>query len=188
MKRLLLRMLSAFLLLAPYGHGGTHVFHYHSDLGVASDRPGFTCLTIANRNLSIGQPVFLVVLSPQQAIVQAKVERSLSKDCMGGDAAQSTMASYELSVVKGTLPPAAPAIAAVNPVTPLRTRGDSVVSDLEGKGQLDYFRQCTSSEGVHLTVWAGKPLTGKRLWHQYYYLGYDVEPNCSEKETVDDHP
>jgi hypothetical protein len=26
-------------------------------------------------------------------------------------------------------------------------------------------------------------LRGKRRWHQYYYLGYDAEPNCTPAET-----
>lgn len=44
-------------------------------------------------------------------------------------------------------------------------------------------RWCTSNEGLHLTVWTGTPLTSQRLWHQYYYLGYDVEPSCDERDT-----
>jgi hypothetical protein len=43
-------------------------------------------------------------------------------------------------------------------------------------------RSCTSREGVHLTVWAGTPLKSQRLWHQYYYLGYDVEPSCDDRD------
>lgn len=43
-------------------------------------------------------------------------------------------------------------------------------------------RSCTSSEGVHLTLWAGTPLKSERLWHQYYYLGFDVEPTCDDLE------
>jgi hypothetical protein len=39
-------------------------------------------------------------------------------------------------------------------------------------------RSCTSSEGLHLTLWSGEPLKSTRLWHMYYYLGYDVEPTC----------
>jgi hypothetical protein len=26
------------------------------------------------------------------------------------------------------------------------------------------------------------PFKGKRQWHRYFYLGYDVEPNCTEDE------
>jgi hypothetical protein len=39
-------------------------------------------------------------------------------------------------------------------------------------------RSCTSSEGLHVTLWNGKPLEATRLWHAYYYLGYDVAPTC----------
>jgi len=49
-------------------------------------------------------------------------------------------------------------------------------------GKRLYFRVCTSNEGMHMTAWSGKPLTGKRVWHAYHYLGYDVEPNCTPKD------
>ena len=44
-------------------------------------------------------------------------------------------------------------------------------------------RSCTSHEGVHLTVWTGIPLKSQRVWHQYYYLGFDVEPSCGEQDV-----
>ena len=46
-------------------------------------------------------------------------------------------------------------------------------------------RSCTSHEGLHLTVWAGTPLKSDRLWHEYYYLGYDVEPSCTDRDVRD---
>lgn len=55
--------------------------------------------------------------------------------------------------------------------------------DVDGDGSLESFAQCTSAEGVHVTAWAGEPLTGRRIWYAYHYLGYDVEPTCSEAET-----
>jgi len=42
---------------------------------------------------------------------------------------------------------------------------------------------CTSREGLHISAWAGKPMKGRRLWHLYWYLGYDVEPSCTELEA-----
>jgi hypothetical protein len=39
-------------------------------------------------------------------------------------------------------------------------------------------RACASSEGLHLTVWSGAPLISARLWHAYWYLGFDVEADC----------
>lgn len=44
------------------------------------------------------------------------------------------------------------------------------------------FRECASSEGLHLTAWRGKPLEGERVWHEYLYLGYDVEPDCTQAD------
>jgi hypothetical protein len=44
-------------------------------------------------------------------------------------------------------------------------------------------RECTSHEGVHLTVWEGAPLRSTRVWRQYVYLGYDVEPSCQDEDT-----
>jgi hypothetical protein len=181
--------IAIIVLAGSTAFAGAHSFHYDTNLGVASQRADTVCLSISNRHLDEGQVVSLVVLAPQQVIAQAKVVRVLTTDCMGADAAQSTVASYEVKMVQGSLQPGTPAIAVVNPAKPLRLSGGAVVGDLDGNGQLEYFRQCTSSEGVHLTVWTGKPLAGKRRWHDYYYLGYDVEPNCTDAEVVaETHP
>src|SRR6266478_6016907 len=68
----------------------------------------------------------------------------------------------------------------------LMSSGANVVADLDGDGRLEFFRSCTSQEGVHFTIWADKPLQGKRRWHRYVYLGYDVEPTCTDPETEPD--
>ena len=59
--------------------------------------------------------------------------------------------------------------------------GITTFSSIQGRS----FRSCTSNEGVHLTVWAGKARKSKRIWHEYVYLGYDLEPSCSRRETAD---
>jgi hypothetical protein len=50
--------------------------------------------------------------------------------------------------------------------------------DIDGDGKLEYFRDCTSKEGLHMTVWKGRPLTGIRIWHSYFHFNYDTEPDC----------
>jgi len=40
------------------------------------------------------------------------------------------------------------------------------------------FQQCAGSEALHLTAWK----QGRRIWHGFYYLGYDVEPDCGPGE------
>lgn len=48
--------------------------------------------------------------------------------------------------------------------------------------EIIYFRSCTSQEGLHFSSWLGQPLKGAQLWRVYYYLGYDVEPGCDERD------
>ena len=46
-------------------------------------------------------------------------------------------------------------------------------------------RSCASNEGLHLTLWSGEPLKARRLWHTYYYLGYDTQPTCQSEDVRD---
>jgi len=41
-----------------------------------------------------------------------------------------------------------------------------------------FSRHTTSAEGVHLTACR----ENRRTWHEYWYLGSDVEPTCTESE------
>ncbi|MEN8374789.1 MAG: hypothetical protein ABFS34_05015 [Gemmatimonadota bacterium] len=66
---------------------------------------------------------------------------------------------------------------------PLVALGPTGVSvDFDQDGAPDVFRACTSREGIHLTLWSGRPLVGERLWHSYFFLGYDVHPTCEEAD------
>ena len=47
------------------------------------------------------------------------------------------------------------------------------------------LRVCASSEGMHFTAWEGLPIKGTRVWHSYFYLGYDTEPDCDDAETAE---
>ncbi len=54
--------------------------------------------------------------------------------------------------------------------------------DLDQDGVLERFRSCASTEGLHLTAWSGPVLSGLRRWHYYHYVGYDMEPTCTEQD------
>ena len=54
--------------------------------------------------------------------------------------------------------------------------------DLDGNGTPEGFRTCASGEGLHMTVWYGDPLSTARLWHGYFYLGYDTEADCATQD------
>ena len=64
----------------------------------------------------------------------------------------------------------------------LKVKQGKYVTLVSSNGSTLSFRHCASSEGLHLTVWSGSPTKGKRLWHEYYYLGYDAEPDCNESD------
>jgi len=62
-------------------------------------------------------------------------------------------------------------------------RGDTVLLAVE-PGKVSWrFRTCASAEGIHATAWSGVPLSSPRRWHAYYYLGYDVDPDCKPADT-----
>ena len=42
------------------------------------------------------------------------------------------------------------------------------------------FRSCAGAEGLHFSAWSGTGAKELPVWRRYYYLGYDVEPNCVE--------
>ena len=48
-----------------------------------------------------------------------------------------------------------------------------------GRGGPYTFRYCASMEGMHITAWQGQ----RRVWHEYYYVGYDLEPDCTDAEV-----
>jgi len=76
-----------------------------------------------------------------------------------------------------------PAFAVANFHGPFRETAHGITADLDRNGAIESFRSCTSGEGVHLTIWADQPLEGLRKWHDYYYLGYDVDADCTASET-----
>jgi hypothetical protein len=65
-------------------------------------------------------------------------------------------------------------------VAPMVASGTTL--DLDGNGTPEGFRTCASGEGLHLTVWYGEPLATARLWHGYFYLGYDTEADCAPQD------
>lgn len=93
-----------------------------------------------------------------------------AKACPGMKA-DSGVSNYNLEITTGTLQQFVPVVA-------LDARVPSVYA-------AHSFHSCTSGEGIHLTAWDGaKPLEGHRLWQQYYYLGQDLNPNCTASETA----
>jgi len=63
---------------------------------------------------------------------------------------------YEFKVTSGSLESLA--LALVGFAGTLTTKENVVTADLDADGHPESFHSCASHEGVHLTVWKGKPL------------------------------
>jgi hypothetical protein len=157
---------------------------------VAPVSPGFgvAAQTIDNTICvsGVGKPppgtrVIVIDPSSPQTWLEGHVGSS-PKDC-------SILAKYDLTEPfialdppAERLHPGATFIAVVGSATAKTTDGVVELAMTSSPQQAVRFRVCTSIEGLHLTAWAGQPLKSKRIWHEYVYLGYDVEPSCSEDD------
>ena len=154
-------------------------FDYQRNLGVALDASGRVCLDIRNHALTEGQRVQFINTDPPPTVGEAEIVRKLDEACFPANRDVKGISHYELKVVRGALTQSAPAFAIAQFSKDLTVAESGVTGDLDGDGHSAAFRSCTSTEGVHLTVWKGEPLRGVRKWHFYYYLGYNVRPSCT---------
>ena len=164
-------------------------FSFDFRVGVVdSNSEGRLCLNISDPRLVDGTEVSLILPDKPQRVAKAVVEGKADRGCSRNPDAAPNASFYWLKFVGEKLAvgpgePLPPLIAVVRPAGPVSVRRGVASGDLNGDGRAEFFRVCTSTEGNHLTVWTGRPLTGRRVWHSYYYLGYDVVPTCKKKDS-----
>ena len=162
-------------------------FDYDTRVGIADWDPSNRLrLSIPDTTLASGDPVTLVWLANPQSVSEARITARTAQEWkLGGAAAEGP--SYDLELVTAG-EEVGWAIAIPGRWHGAHLEAGKVALDLDGDGQEEVFRDCASSEGAHLTVWSGRPPAGTRRWHRYVFLGYDVEPNCTEEEARDATP
>lgn len=179
-----------FLIIALWisiglSNGAVHArepFRYETRTGIVVASPaGEVCLSIEDPSLAVGERITIVQTWAPQSTAEAKVTKKRPDQCANRDPSDRET-NYALQLRHGTLRPHQVTIGLSNVTVPFRVANDVVSADLDQDGQREYFRACTSTEGLHLTVWSRMPLAGVRRWHRYYYLGYDVEPTCTTKD------
>ena len=157
---------------------------FSRDLGIATVSPNRdACLTIKNRDLKTGQSFTLVWIATAGAmqspeIRSATIRKRLSSPC---DPVNSSADDTAYSLDAETLDTTKIYIAVIAKPIELRVVGAQVRGKI-GASRDIVFRSCSSFEGLHFTAWTGGALKGKRVWHSYYYLGYDVEPTCIDAD------
>lgn len=179
-------ILAVLIACVSFSPGKPERFRFGSQVGVVdASAEGKLCLNIANPNLSDGATVSFILPYKPQRVAKATIEQKLVSSCSHDPTTNTEASFYSLKLVgKGVdlREPMPPAIAVVRSATPVLLKHGIASADLDGDGRREFFRICTSNEGNHLTVWSGMPLQGKRRWHSYYYLGYDVVPTCKRKD------
>lgn len=164
-----------------------------SRIGVVNvDEKDVVCLTIKNADLAEGTPVSIVgsMFEPPQRIVKAVVAKKLEGTCARSEIGESGGETYYLLTLRKNKAENDDrfdiriALAVIQPAKEMQVKNGLASVDLDQDGKPEYFRVCAATEGLHLTVWSGKPLVGKRIWHTYYYLGYDTEADCKKKDWL----
>ena len=134
------------------------------------------CLAMPGARLPTGSAITLVTPNEPQEVHRAVVTRAVA-NCEVMTPHDMPGPYYRLAPEAGSARLPGLSIAVLGRPSALVVAG-AVRLDL-GNGRLETrVRSCTSSEGVHLTLWSGVPLKSTRLWHAYWYLGMDVEPDC----------
>ena len=134
------------------------------------------CLAIRNSNLSNGQKLSILLLDEKNHFANGKITgTAVSGDCaallndrkvINQDAGfsfykVSTPNTIDLAI--GVL---------------MEDRNSFDTNVLHNP---DNFAYCTSSEGIVFSLWDKGAYGGKKLWSEYYLLGYETESNCPEK-------
>jgi hypothetical protein len=154
----------------------------------AASHDGQVCVAMPAPFLISDTPLTLIRPTGPQAVFVAAIVRSLPA-CERLERAMIPGPYYlahgpaSMASESGTL-----WVAFVGTFDTRRLDSGAVVVRLSAAHPDVQVRSCTSQEGVHLTAWSGTPLTSQRLWHQYYYLGYDVEPSCDDREMRTQRP
>jgi hypothetical protein len=167
-------------------------FDIHSKIGIVEVRSsGENCLRTKNGHLNEKTPVSVIVLpneAPQQFFM-ATVEKKLDESCArrsseNGDKNPGENHYYSL-IFSENLPEEFVfelGIGVIEPTKPFKVQNSLASIDLNEYGKREFFRFCQGYEGFHFTIWTGKPLKGKRIWHSFYYVDYDTVVTCKKKD------
>lgn len=120
------------------------------------------CLKIQNYDLKPGDRVQVVILDSPQKTAQAEIVENA--DCKRAEFVGTldyAFVEYKMKEIDGkVLDNAGYCLGLVNISGKPKIAGGRVAIDIDDDKTDEYFRYCTSNEGLHSTVWTGKPLVG----------------------------
>jgi len=144
------------------------------------------CFDAPDLGFAPGTPVTVVHSEFPQYAVTGRLGKRAKAPCFPPPRSSSDSMQYSVDAPADTLGWHGVPIVIVGKLPAAVMRRDTVTIEMESRKEPWRFRTCASTEGVHATAWAGVPLASPRRWHAYYYLGYDVEPDCTPADYEPD--
>ncbi|HET9777083.1 MAG TPA: hypothetical protein VFP77_10985 [Gemmatimonadaceae bacterium] len=144
------------------------------------------CFDAPDVGFPAGTPVTVVHSEFPQYAVTGKLGKRAKAPCFPPPRSSPDSMQYAVDAPGDTLGWHGVPIVILGKLPSARMRGDTVTLEIESRKEPWRFRTCASTEGIHATAWSGAPLSSPRRWHQYYYLGYDVEPDCTPADYEPD--
>jgi hypothetical protein len=167
-------------------------FVFEQRIGLAGLQPdGSGCLAVFDPAVGVGTRVALIDQQPtdEATTLSEGVVSGTLASCGGRLADPSSTGTvpslYVVSLAPGSSWAGGAVIAVVEPPEDIAKVDGVVATDLDGDGTRESFGVCASSEGLHYLVWTGSALDGRLRWHRYLYLGYDLEPSCTDREYAE---
>ena len=139
----------------------------------------FVCLAIPNSKLKPGLKIQVVVPDKPQFVKTGVIESKEQKSCSSDIDVAPHVSFYKIKMSDDRDPVWGIGVIGAKRIKVVKGLAQA---DINADGNLEYFRTCSSFEGFHFTVWTGKPLKGKRIWHSYYYVTYDTVFTCKKKD------
>jgi hypothetical protein len=137
-------------------------------------------------DLSVGQPVTVVILTSPQRLVKGLIAAKSTSPCAELAKSYFEGTFYEIALPNAEIEMGDLGVLIDNDaVSSRQTKDGRLVVTANGTGY--QFDECASHEGIHLSVHSLDNSQEKLVWHDYMYLEYGTEPTCDEYkyETID---
>lgn len=142
------------------------------------------CLVIENATLKPGTNINIISLGQTQVHLQAKIKAKVKEEvnCVPllsdrKDVNQTPERNFYIVDIAKEHEEIL-AIGVVNSNTHFTTVKGLVQADINNNGTIELFTSCSGSEGINFSLQEKQGDKSKTLWESYYYLGYDIKPDC----------
>ena len=142
------------------------------------------CLVIENSSLKPNDTVNIISLTKNQSHLQTKIKTKVKSeiDCVPllSDRKEvnkkPNRSFYILDLSKEN--EEIIAIGVTNTNSKFRVTDGLIFTDLNRNGIPEYYSTCTGREGFNFSLTEKLNDSSRTLWESYYYLGYDITPDC----------